>query len=312
MSLDLRKLVTDKIEALGVKQAADFFRVSAGTVSNWSTGKTDPSLEAVQLVMPEAIDFYKAPIGPEAPLVMWEGKQVYIGLPSYRAIDPDTHFSLFANYAKYGPEKIGLEVVKQTLIHEGRNIIVDRFLKTNAKKLMMFDDDMVLPCGNPSYINGNHAAGLPVSSASLVTLSRLMSHSPDKGIVGVLYFGRHRAGRAQCASGFESDGENAKLHRHEYSGLKPENWVGTGGISIERWVFEKFRAAVDAGQWPQLKPKASDKWYGYFTPLEVGVGEDVSFGARCTKLGIQSWLDTDLECLHMGSKAWSSATTSYT
>ena len=75
-------------------------------------------------------------------------------------------------------------------------------------------------------------------------------------------------------------------------------WVATGFIKISRSVFTKMKEAIDAGQFPDLKPKEGQGWYGYFTPTSVGVGEDVSFGLRAKKLGISSYLDASLICLH--------------
>jgi transcriptional regulator with XRE-family HTH domain len=302
--MNLTQLVQDRIKVLGVKEAASFFGVSVGTVSNWATGKTPPSITAAELVLPEASE-------PQGELTMWQGKKLFIGMPVYRSFNADTHYTLFANYAKYGPDKIGLQVRKGTCVWEARNILIDKWLKTDAPTCIMCDDDMILPCGNADYLNANHNAKLPVEIAGLNAISRIMSHPHDKGIVGALYFGRHRNGRAQCSAGFESDEENAKYHRHEYEGLQPQRWVGTGFIRIERWVIEKFKAHLDAGNWPELKSVNDQRWDGYFTPLKVGVGEDVSFGTRCGKLGIQSYVDATLECLHCGDMSYGSQSTNY-
>lgn len=306
MALNLKKKVRDRIASLGVAEAAKFFGVSVGTVSNWANGKTNPSIDAVEAVL----DAIGEPTV-QAELTMWKGKKLFIGLPVYRSLNADTHYTLFANYAKYGPDKIGMRVLKRTLIYEARNILIDHAMKTEAETFMMVDDDMILQCGSVDYINGNHQANLPVEIAGFNTISRLMSHGRDKGIVGALYFGRHRVGRAQCASGFESDHENAKLHRHEYDGLKAERWVGTGVIKIERWVIDKMRKEIDGGLWPELKPENDQRWYGYFTPIKVGTGEDVSFGTRAGKIGIQSYVDASLECLHVGDISWGSKNTKY-
>lgn len=304
--MDLKKRVREKIAELGVAESAKFFGVSVGTASNWSTGKTSPSIEAAELLIG---DLQEAQQPDE--LTHWMGREVFIGIPAYRSINPETHYTLFANYAKYGPEKIAMQMIKRTTIHEGRNILIDKFMQTDAKRIIMVDDDMVIPFGNAAYINSNHQANLPVEIAGRVGLSRLLSHGSEKGVVGGLYFGRHRAGKAQCSGGFESDAENAKFHRHEYEGAVAQRWVGTGWIKIERWVIEKMRAHIDAGNWPELKPENDTRWYGYFTPLKVGVGEDVSFGVRCGKIGIQSYVDAGLECLHIGDRSYCSTNTSY-
>ncbi len=288
----LKSMVVSRIQEIGVKEASKLFGVSIGTVSNWAAGKTSPSIDALEAILPrdEKVD---------DELHDWAGKEVLILLPVYRSFNPFTHFTLFANYAKYGPDKLGLEMKTRTVIHESRNILIDAFMKNkSAKTALMFDDDMILPCGMPNRFNTKYKAKLPNNLASQVTISRLMSHGEDKGVVGGLYFGRGPNGHAQCASGFSKTNENAKLHELEYTGLKPEGWVATGCLKIEKWVIERLKGEIDNGRWPECKPIDESKWYGYFTPVKVGVGEDVSFGRRCAEIGIQSYVDTSLVCGH--------------
>ncbi len=301
------RAVLDKIDELGVKGASKLFGVSTGTISNWSSGKTRPSLNAVDIALgEEAInqaDWQKPQaVEPtiDIPLEYWEGKKVLMLLPVYRSFAADTHYTLFANYAKYGPDKVGMIQEKRTVIHEARNILIDKALKTGAEWFIFVDDDMILPCGSAELFNGRYGAGVSTFSASLNAISRIMSHSPDKRIVGALYFGRHSKGKAQCSSGFSSENENINLHKGVYKDLKVEEWIGTGFLKIHRSVFDDMKAAIDGGRFPECKPQAVGRWYGYFTPLRVGIGEDVSFGRRATELGIKSYLDTQLIALHTG------------
>lgn len=298
--MNLKRLVLDKIEGLGTKDAAKHFGVSIGTISNWSSGKTEPSIEAVQLSIDDSFVLHE-PASEE--LAMWEGRKVMLLLPVYRTFNADTHYTLFANYAKYGPEKLAIDYVKRTVIHEARNMLIDRFMKTpSAETAIMFDDDMILPCGNAGIFNGRFGAGVTEQLASVCAISRLMAHGKDKGIVGGLYFGRHDAGKAQCEKGFSSNTENEKLRLGRYSGLVPTGWVGTGAIKIEKWVIEKMKHEIDEGRWPDCKPNSEDSWYGYFNPIRVRVGEDVSFGRRAEEIGIRSYVDAGLVCLHNGER----------
>jgi transcriptional regulator with XRE-family HTH domain len=308
--LELRKKVVSKIEELGVKESARFFGVSAGTISNWSTGKTDPSLSALELVLAldGEDDWARADAKARIPreqeaepeLFQWEGKDAIILLPVYRTFNADTHFTLFANYAKYGPEKLGMIMQKRTLIHESRNILVHKALKTDARWFLMCDDDMILPCGNAALYNEHYGAGVSQESASFNAISRLMSHPEDKRIVGALYFGRTSRGKAQCCSAFADDSECEKIRLGKYKGLKPEDWVACGFMRIHRNVFEEMAKAIDGGMWPELAPVGKDGWYGFFNPMRVRMGEDVSFGRRAKELGIQSYLDASLILLHNG------------
>jgi hypothetical protein len=295
--MDLRQIVKNKIAELGPTQSAAFFGVSVATVNNWLSDKTNPTLSAAQLVLP---DFQ--PTSTEEPLEMWEGKNVMMLYPVYRYFNPDTHFTLFANYAKYGPEKIGMEIVKRTVIHEGRNILVHKALKTKAEWFIMGDDDMILPCGNAAIFNGNYKAGVPEPCASFNAISRIMSHGKDKQIIGALYFGRHEFGQAQCSLGFDQgfEAQNTKLRNRGYTGVIPVRWVATGFLRIHRSVFEIMKKHIDEGKFPECKPANESMWYGFFNPIRVGIGEDVSFCLRAKECGITSYVDTDLILMHDG------------
>lgn len=307
--LDLKKLVRDRIGQIGVKEASNLYGVSVGTVSNWASGKTPPSVDAVTLTLQ---DLEVSPTSEPLELTIWEGRQVAMLLPVYRTTNPDTHFTLFANYMKYGPDKIALpRPLKGTCIWEARNRLIDKAMGiSSVKTFLMCDDDMILPFGYPDHFNSYYGSNLPAEKAGVNAISRIMSHSHDKGILGSLYFGRHEKGRSQCEFGFlNSPHEDEKLRNGHYKGVIPMGWVGTGFIRIERWVIEAMRKEIDGGKWPECKPAAEDKWYGYFNPIRVGIGEDVSFCRRAAEIGIQSYLDAGLECLHNGERNYYSGNT---
>lgn len=237
----------------------------------------------------------------QAALTMWEGRKVAILLPCYRGVlNIKTHLALFGCYKDYGPSRIALpEPVEGTVIHEARNILVHRAMQMpEVETFIMIDDDMIPPIGNEAWFNGNLRAGVRPEQARMNAISRIMSHGRDKEIVGALYFGRHEFGRAQCEWGFGSDVKNRELRNGQYQGLQAMGWVATGFIKIERTALEKMQKAIDDGVFPDLQPKPGQGWYGFFTPLSVGIGEDVSFGLRASKIGIQSYLDASLVCLH--------------
>lgn len=235
-----------------------------------------------------------------ASAAMWPGRSVYILSPIYRTYNPKTHFTLFACYKDYGPSKIGMvEPVEGTVIHEARNILIDRAMRIpEAKTFIMPDDDMVFPCGSEGYFNGRLKAGVRPEQAAYNAITRIMSHGPSKEIVGALYFGRHEFGQAQCEWGFADKRKCDDLRKGVYKGLIPMPWVATGFIKIERSAIEKLKKAIDEGMFPECKPKPEQGWYGYFTPTSVGIGEDVNFGLRMQKIGVQSYLDASLVCLH--------------
>ncbi len=315
--MDIKKIVIAKISDLGVKEAAKYFGVSTGTISNWSRGASEPSIAAAQLVMnelpgPREIEQIKDDVeefieeqcpdyDKNNPVISWEGREVMLMLPVYRTFNAETFFTLFCNYAKYGPSKMAMEMVKRTVIHEARNMLIDKGMKVpGIKTFIQIDDDMVIPCGIGGILNGRYGAGVTDAQASLLTFDRLMASGSDKGIVGMNYFGRHAHGQCQNALGMGSHAESDKFRRGEHKGLVAVDWVATGGIKIERWVIEKMKAHIDAGNWPECKPTFEGSWYGYFNPQAVRIGEDVSFGRRAKEIGIQSYVDADLIALHCG------------
>lgn len=249
---------------------------------------------------PAPIDAEAQSLSAKASLTMWEGRKVFLMHPVYRSFNAKTHFTLFACYKDYGPERLGMvEPVEGTVIHEARNILVDRAMKnTEAETFIMPDDDMVLPCGSEAYFNGRLRAGISSESAKFNAISRIMSHGRDKEIIGALYFGRHEFGLAQCEWGFNSMQRNVEFRAGQHRGLIAMPWVATGFIKIERTAIEKLKKAIDDGMFPECKPKPEQGWYGYFHNVSTGIGEDVSFGLRMNKIGVQSYLDASLVCLH--------------
>lgn len=286
--------VLAKCESLGPTEAARYFGVTPQSIYNWRKGKSSPSIEAIEKVLED-----EAKIKPYE-IVQWEGRKVMVLLPVYRNVSVETHYTLFSNYAKYGPDKIGMILEKRTLIHESRNILVDKFLKSDAEWCIFVDDDMILPFGNSQAFAARYRANIPSRFTDQVAINRIMSHGTDKGVVGALYYGRVEHGKAQCADGFASAKGNADLHDYNNLGeLREVRWTGTGMMRIHRSVFEKMKAHAEKN-WPHIIPQTEGKPMGYFTPDIVGQGEDVAFCLRAGAIGVPVYVDTGLICLHTG------------
>jgi transcriptional regulator with XRE-family HTH domain len=290
--------VLSKCEQLGPAEAARYFGVTCQSIYNWRKGKSSPSIEAIEKVLED-----EAKEKPHE-VIQWEGRKVMILLPVYRNVSIETHFSLFANYAKYGPDKIGIMIEKRTLIHESRNILVDKFLKSDAEWCIFIDDDMILPFGNDALFAQRYRTNMPTKFTKISAFNRIMSHGENVPVVGALYYGRHDKGRAQCSDGFASVKGNADLHDFNQLGaLREVRWTGTGMMRIHRSVFVKMKAMAEK-EWPHILPRNEpdkpEKPVGYFTPDLVGQGEDVAFCLRCGKIGVPVYVDTGLICLHTG------------
>lgn len=302
---NLTQMVMDRVEDLGPIEAGRMFGVTPQTIYNWKKGKSLPSAVAAQIVLDE-LESVKV-VDTEAG--MWEGRQLQVLLPAYRSIHPFTHFTLFANYVKFGPERIGILPETRTLIIEARNRLAHKFLKTGSEWCIMVDDDMILPFGQAEVFNTKFGAGLPTALAGINTFERLMSHR-NLPVVGGLYFGRHAKGKAQCSDGFESELLNAKLHKLTETSPRQVRWVATGVLRIHRSVFEKMMAKAPE-KFPEIIPNQPDGVYGFFTPTRVGQGEDVAFSLRCGEIGLPVYVDPGCVCLHVGETFFGPKNTSY-
>lgn len=241
---------------------------------------------------------------PHQQIIQWEDQKVMILLPSYKNINPNTHFTLFANYGRYGAQQLAIATKNMTVIHEARNFLIHvGMMNPQIDDFIMADDDMVLPCGNEQIFNGNYRMGVKPESAAFNAITRIMSHPRELGVIGALYYGRHEFGMPQCDWGFnEQRGQHADdLRAERHQGLIKMDWVATGFLRIPRWVIEKKKAEIDAGRWgKELQPLAgvAGSQYGYFHPMRAGFGEDMSFGYRLKEMGIDSYLDSSLVLGH--------------
>jgi hypothetical protein len=295
MSINLRKLVLDLIENLGVPAAAEKFQVSVNTVKNWRTGST-PSAEAMQIALNE----WHGESAQAGPAYEWEGRKVAILMACYKEITVQTHDTLFRNYAKYGAAKLSRLQEHNTLIEDARNALGHRFMTELPKETeygIFIDDDMVLPVGNAQVYNEKYGMGLPLPFAGYHFLERILSH--QKQLVGALYFGRNPDGKAQYAEAFESEVEDMGAHRLVRPGLKPTRWVATGAMCVHRSVFQAIMDNAEE-KFPDIIPKRADHPWAFFRRMGPLIGEDVSFCARALACGIQPYVDTALICGHVG------------
>lgn len=298
--IDIAGMVIEKVTQLGPTAAAEHFGVSIPTVNAWKAMKNMPSLAAGQMVLNEYMNIN--------PPEIWNitGKRVLILSPIYRTFNGLTHATLFVNYARYGPEKIGFLPKFRTLIVEARNMLVDMALRTDSEWFLFIDDDVVLPCENGAMLR-SIGVNLPEPNASYNAISRIMSHPADKKIVSALYFGRNEVHRAQVANAFESPVEDARYHEILRKGgehpLEEVRFAGMGFMRIHRSVFETMRERADE-LFPQIKPVKEGRHYGYFIPDRPDQGEDMIFSHRAKLCGFPTYLDPSLMLGHVGDKVW--------
>lgn len=216
-----------------------------------------------------------------------------------------------------------------------RNKLAAGFLQTKMEWMLTIDDDMVVPWGNAKLFNSFTRFNLAERFAGRNTLDRLLSHG--KTLVGGLYFGRWRHGKAMYGEGSDPD-ELRYAKRGPYDLIKPTRWVGTGCMLIHRSVLLDIEK-----EFPHLARGKDGKGGQWFTSSEhdlrqafevvkdwpnaeeamkylraaaakskrhssLGMGEDVQFCIRATQAGHQPYVDMGLLCGHIGSYCYGEPT----
>lgn len=220
------------------------------------------------------------------------------------------------------------------IVHS-RNKLADGFLRTKMEWCLTIDDDMVVPFGNAPLFNSFTGFNLHERHAGLNVIDRLLSHG--KTLVGALYFGRWRHGKAMYGEG--SDPQELKFaKRGPHDNLvKPTRWVGTGCMLIHRSVFEDIEKKFphlargtdgSGGQWftssehdlriaaeKALTQECADGMATIKTALSyskrhssMGMGEDVQFCIRATQAGHQPHVDLGCLAGHIGSYCYGEPT----
>lgn len=222
-------------------------------------------------------------------------RNVVMLFPVAGDVNPHVLFSVLAQIRKQ--PQIGFEFQADTVIQHARNLLVQRFLKSEAEWSWWHDADMVCPFGDPGFFKerlGIKASEELRKNGSQMAVHRLMSHG--KTIVGGTYKQRKRGGSYLGIT-------DALASELELSGPKNQivdvPFVGTGCALIHRKVYtdimEKF---------PERGPKNPNEPYNFFFHDNGQMGEDIAFCALAKQAGHPSFLDTGLFCAHVGSYAF--------
>jgi hypothetical protein len=338
----LSGLVKNKIDEIGIQNAAKFFNLGEARIKHWKSGVIVPPLWAAEKVYTELLSRpskEQLPSTGEPPLAAnWEGKKVQICIPWYKSASPFTAFGLLAMFEK---GKMGIIMnCGDAFVAHTRNKIAASFMQSEAEWSLWVDDDMILPMGNAAWYNAITGFNLPEEFAGMHTINRLLSH--DQPIVGGLYFGRASNGRPMYAEGANSPQEAEVARQGPQDRCKPTKWVATGCLLIHRKVFlgieKKFphlkgnyfspseHDLVDSVQSMQdlladqtIDPKqrvvraATMLESGRLlsnTNSKMGVGEDVIFCTRAAAAGFQPHVDMGLVIGHVGSQVFGPFNTS--
>lgn len=225
----------------------------------------------------------------------FSGRDVFVGFPCYKTTNPVTAFAMIAMALDFGRDKIRFDMsIGDAMIYHSRNVLAHKFLESDAKYLLMIDDD-IIPCiGRPAWMRSTVPAARSIAEQPLQRhiIHRLVGSG--KTLIGGAYFGRQEGAPLMC-----SKRELADLARIYHDFYSPVDWVGTGCILIHRKVFEDIEK-----KFPDLKPEKSGEPFDFFHPIKSTMGEDVSFCHRAKLAGHQPFIDLGTPVFHVGYKTY--------
>ena len=219
------------------------------------------------------------------------GRDIFVGFPCYKTTNPVTAFAMIAMALDFGKDKIRFDMsIGDAMIYHSRNKIAHKFLETDAKWLLMIDDD-IIPCiGRPNWMKSTVASARKLPDAPLQrhVLQRLIG--ANKTLIGGAYFGRQEGAPLMCSD--RSLEPKARAYQDE---VAPVDWVATGCMLVHRKVFDDIKA-----KYPELNSPIANGEFDYFHPINSATGEDVSFCKRAKAAGHQPHIDLGLPVFHVG------------
>ena len=223
------------------------------------------------------------------------GRDIFVGFPCYKTTNPVTAFALLAMALDFGRDKIRFDMsIGDAMIYHSRNKLAQLFLDTDAKYMLMIDDD-IIPCiGRPQWMRTTVQAARNIIDTPLQrhVLHRLIGSGQK--LIGGAYFGRQEGAGLMCSSP-----ELAPRVREYEDRIVPVEWVATGCMLVHRSVLEDIMV-----KFPELKPEKPGQPFDFFHPLKSTMGEDVSFCYRAKQAGHQCHIDLGLPVFHVGYKTY--------
>ena len=223
------------------------------------------------------------------------GRDIFVGFPCYKTTNPVTAFAMIAMALDFGKDKIRFDMsIGDAMIYHSRNKIAHKFLETDAKWLLMIDDD-IIPCiGRPNWMRSTVTSTRNVPDAPLQrhVLQRLIG--ANKTLIGGAYFGRQEGAPLMCSD--RSLEAKARAYQDE---VAPVDWVATGCMLVHRRVFDDIKE-----KYPELNSPIANGEFDYFHPINSVTGEDVSFCKRAKAAGHQPHIDLGLPVFHVGYKTY--------
>ena len=226
----------------------------------------------------------------------FEGRDIFMGWPWYKTTNPVTAACAFSVGQDFGKDKLRMDMsIGDSKIEHARNRLAHKFLETDAKWLLMIDDDIIPSIGRPIWMRHWVHAARTLQDTPLQRhfLHRLIG--ANKTLVGGAYFGRQEGGAIMC-----SDLTLAPRAKEYEDKVIPVDWVATGCMLIHRKVFQDIREKYGE----KLEVKTTEYDYDYFRIDDSVGGEDVAFCKKAKASGHQPHIDIGIPIFHLGYKTY--------
>lgn len=303
---DLRQLVVDRVNLMGKAEAAVSLGRSLKVIESWVTGKASPGIDDLQKILQRPskreerdvinilgridLEDGEITVQPERPRM-----PVMVCMPIKGECSALIMASLFALGARYAPH---LSIQAETLLVRSRNLLTDRFLRSNLPWSFWLDSDVLMPMGSDVFQRVTNPRKLGSVALSMDALPRLIGHG--KPIVGGVYASRAAGGQLVIAPDLtprdDADIElSNRIRENHEKGLHQVRWIAAGATLIHRDVFMKVREVFkDRVQVDDTEP------FPFWNP-QKSEGEDIAFSARVAEAGFPMFIDTELVLGHRGT-----------
>lgn len=218
------------------------------------------------------------------------GRDIFVGFLSYKFTNPITTMVLTAIALDLGRDKVRFDLeCGNSDIQQARANLAKKFLETEAKYLLMLDDDMIPCIGRPPWMQNWVPAARTVHEKPLQRhiVSRLLN--ANKTIVSAAYFERRESDVPKIVCSDQKLAARAKTYE---DAVVEVDWAGTGAMLVHRSVFEDIS---------RREPELNGNFFHKLNPV---TGEDISFCHRAKMAGHSIYIDLGVPTFHVGNKTY--------
>jgi hypothetical protein len=210
------------------------------------------------------------------------GRDIFVGFSSSKATNPITALALISIALDFGRDKIRFDVsTDENNFYKSRNELAQKFLETDAKWLLLLDNNVIPSIGRPAWAKANIGAARHFHDSHLQKhiVHRLIG--AGKTLVGGACFLGQDSTTIDCSN--KNLGVKAKSCS---DGVTQVDWIGSGCLLIHRKVFM------------DIKTRYPDLNQGPFYP------DDISFCKRAKECGHDAYIDLGIPVFNVGIKAF--------